>query len=291
MSGLTKKEARAIQLLKGFEPEEGYFLAYSGGKDSDAIKILATLAGVKFEAHHNLTTVDAPETIRYIKAQKDIIIDKPSTTMWELIPRKLIPPTRLARYCCAELKERGGRGKLKITGVRKSESVKRAKNGGAIKIIGKPATVEKYSEEVGAEYERTELSGIVFNDDNAPTRRVVEHCYRTTTSLINPIIEWTDEDVWTLLKYYGCNGNPLYGCGFSRIGCIGCPMASKTRYREFAMYPKFKEAYIRAFQRMVDRRKDLGLPVFDSWRDGESVFKWWMEEDPNQIGFFDEEEK
>lgn len=70
------KEQAAIERLKSFEPEEGYYLAYSGGKDSDCIKILAQLAGVKFKAVHNLTTVDAPETVQYIKSQSDVQIDK-----------------------------------------------------------------------------------------------------------------------------------------------------------------------------------------------------------------------
>lgn len=42
------KEKRAIQWLRSFEPEsEPYYLCYSGGKDSDCIRILASLAGVK----------------------------------------------------------------------------------------------------------------------------------------------------------------------------------------------------------------------------------------------------
>lgn len=109
------KEQKAIERIKFYEPDDGYYLAYSGGKDSDCIKILAQLAGVKFEAHHNLTTVDAPETVQYVKSQPDVKIDisrysdgKP-VTMWNLIVKKLLPPTRLARYCCSELKERGGK--------------------------------------------------------------------------------------------------------------------------------------------------------------------------------------
>ena len=79
-----EKETRAIQYLRSFEPEdEPYYLCYSGGKDSDVIRILASLAGVKHEIHHNLTTVDAPETVRYIKS------------MWQLIVKKLMPPTAL----------------------------------------------------------------------------------------------------------------------------------------------------------------------------------------------------
>lgn len=72
----SAKEQKAIERLKTFEPTDGYYLAYSGGKDSDCIKILAQLAGVKFEAVHNLTTIDAPETVRYVQSQPDVRIDK-----------------------------------------------------------------------------------------------------------------------------------------------------------------------------------------------------------------------
>ena len=128
---LKEKERIAIERLKAFEPEDGYFLAYSGGKDSDCIKIIAQLAGVKFEAVHNLTTVDAPETVRYIKSQPDVRIDRPRdrdgkpVTMWNLIVRKGTPPLRTSRYCCSELKEPGGTGKIVVTGVRWAESTRR----------------------------------------------------------------------------------------------------------------------------------------------------------------------
>lgn len=73
-----EKEKNAILRLKNFEPEnEPYYLCYSGGKDSDVIRILSQLAGVKHEIHHNLTSVDAPETIHYIKSIPDVIIDVP----------------------------------------------------------------------------------------------------------------------------------------------------------------------------------------------------------------------
>ena len=187
------KVQRAIKALRTFEPEdEPYYLCYSGGKDSDCIRILATLAGVKHEIYHNLTTVDAPETVRYIKSIPGVIIDKARykdgrhKTMWNLIPYKKMPPTRSVRYCCSELKERGGKGRLKITGVRASESRNRAVNGGEIKILGKFKTVEKYLLETAVEYSVTPKSGLVLNFDNSGSRRAVEHCYRTTSTMINP---------------------------------------------------------------------------------------------------------
>lgn len=121
-----KKEKRAIEYLKSFQPEsEPYYLCYSGGKDSDVIRILAQLAGVKHDIVHNHTTVDAPETVRYVRSIPNVQVDYPAETMWQLIVRKGMPPTRLMRYCCSELKERGGQGRVKILGVRWAESANR----------------------------------------------------------------------------------------------------------------------------------------------------------------------
>lgn len=65
-----EKEKTAIQYLQLMDGGENdpYYLAYSGGKDSDVILALAKMAGVKFEAVHNLTTVDAPETIYHVRS-------------------------------------------------------------------------------------------------------------------------------------------------------------------------------------------------------------------------------
>lgn len=163
---LSRKVQRAIEALRTFEPEdEPYHLCYSGGKDSDCIRILAVLAGVKHEIHHDLTTVDAPETIRYIKSIPGVIIDKARykdgrvKTMWNLIPYKKMPPTRLMRYCCSDLKEQGGKGRLKITGVRASESKRRAENGGEIKIIGKEKTTQSFLERENINFLLTNQGG------------------------------------------------------------------------------------------------------------------------------------
>lgn len=131
----------AIERLKTFEPKDGkgYWLAFSGGKDSVVVKRLADMAGVKYEAHYAVTSVDPPELVRFIKDKyPDVIMDIPHdengdpVTMWNLIPKKGLPPTRLVRYCCAELKESAGEGRLTITGVRWAESVNRRDNQGLI---------------------------------------------------------------------------------------------------------------------------------------------------------------
>ena len=288
MSRLKELEEKAIMRLKLFEPKEPvdpYYLAYSGGKDSDTILILAELAGVRFEAVHNLTTADAPETVYYVRSKPNVKIDRPDTTMWELIPQKLMPPTRIVRYCCSELKERGGQGRVVVTGVRKAESKAREERTGSVNIIGKPQTTKKLAEEIGAEYRQNKQSSIILNNDNTKDRELVEHCYMQSKVMVNPIYDWEDADVWEFLKYYGCKSNPLYECGFKRIGCIGCPQADQHRYFEFYKYPIYKENYIRAFDRMLIARRNRGLTT--NWQSGEEVFKWWMGEDPTQITFDD----
>ena len=105
---------------------------------------------------------------------------------------------------------------------------------------------------------------------------MVEHCYRTRKTMVNPIVDWTDEDVWAFLHHYGCRSNPLYECGYKRIGCIGCPMAGRRqREEEFSRFPTYQQAYIRAFDRMLEKRRADGK---DStlWTDGEHVFHWWI---------------
>lgn len=287
---LIEKEKIAIERLKMFEPnanQEPYFLAYSGGKDSDTIKILAQLAGVRYEAVNNHTTVDAPETVYYIRSQKDVKVEYPEKTMWQLIVEKLMPPTRLLRYCCAELKERGGENRRVVTGVRWAESRKRKESSDVVKVLRKTKAILAKAEELGVDFRETRQGGVVLNSDNESSRELVEDCYLHHKVVINPIVDWSDNDVWEFLHHYGCKSNPLYECGYKRIGCIGCPMAAKHRYKEFNDYPKYKLNYIRAFDRMLEHRKERGLKV--DWSSGENVFKWWMGEDVNQISFFGED--
>lgn len=126
--GTVDKVADAIKLLRDHEPPEGYYLCFSGGKDSVVIYDLAVKAGVKFEAHHNVTTVEPPELMRFIRDYyPNVIKDSPPRTMAQLIVHYKIPPLRQARYCCRDLKEQGGRGRVKITSIRAEESPRRAK--------------------------------------------------------------------------------------------------------------------------------------------------------------------
>lgn len=254
-------------------------VTYSGGKDSDVLLEVAKASEEPFEVIHNHTTADAPPTVYHIRRKFRELelqgikctINRPTykgkpTSMWELIPQKLIPPTRLARYCCQILKENGGEGRMISTGVRWAESTKRKQRNEFETITAKNKDSIKASKE------------IMLMNDNDEARKIIEHCRLKGKSTCNPIIAFTDTDVWDVLNDHKVEVNCLYRMGYDRVGCVGCPMAGKCkRKQEFADFPKYKNMYIKAYDRMLEARKAKGLPT--QWKSGEEVFLWSMEDD------------
>jgi phosphoadenosine phosphosulfate reductase len=259
----------------------------SGGKDSSVCKELALRSGIPFEIIHNHTTADAPETVRFIRQEakrfEDLgikyTINMPTykgkrATMWNLIPQKLMPPTRLVRYCCSVLKETGGAGRFICTGVRWAESASRKNNRGIYEKIGD-----------------TEHR-IILNNDNDEKRLLFENCRLRAKRTVNPIIDWSDDDVWGFINGENIQTNQLYAEGWCRVGCVGCPMAGqKGREQEFAKWPKYKGLYLNAFERLIAERSRQGKET--TWQSPVDVFNWWMEYDvlPGQMDLFEEMEE
>jgi phosphoadenosine phosphosulfate reductase len=258
----------AIERIRHFEPPEGYYLAFSGGKDSIVCKELLNMAGAKYDAHYNHTTVDPPELIYYMREHhKDIIIEYPEKTMWKLIVDKRMPPTRIVRYCCEVLKEGGGNGRFVVTGVRWAESSRR-------KNSRKVVEFDAYGSQSKKAIKNRE---IFLMSDNDGKRRMIENCQIKGKHILNPIIDWTDEEVWDFIKMRNLPYCKLYDEGFDRLGCVGCPMSGpKGMKRDFKRWPKYKNSYIRAFDKMIAVRKELELPT--EWKTGEEVMEWWIGE-------------
>lgn len=269
----------SIDRIKTFEPPEGYFLAFSGGKDSVCIKALADMAGVKYDAHYSVTTVDPPELVQFIKENHpDVIFDKQywkedgmfhkkgdPITMWNLIPEKLMPPTRIVRYCCDYLKEQSGHDRFVITGVRWAESVKRSQKGG-VEVSDYKTKPREY-----------------YDPDN-PDQELIHLCMTKKQRILNPIIDWTEDEVWEFIHEYNVPYCKLYDEGYTRLGCVGCPMADRRRRQEFDRWPKMKRHYMVAFEKMLAMRDAKGLK--DNWDTAEDVMRWWLQEtdpDGNQI--------
>ena len=116
---------------------------------------------------------------------------------------------------------------------------------------------------------------MVLNNDNEDSRKMVEQCYKQTKTVLNPIIDWTDAEVWEFIKEYKIKYCKLYDDGYKRLGCIGCPMGtSEHRREELERYPKYKQAYIKAFDRMIEERTGGGYKT-DDWTTGADVLQWY----------------
>ena len=112
MSALEHKIAYSIALLRRGEAlalrmsPDGYHLAFSGGKDSMVLYHLAKMAGVKFKAHMQVTTIDPPELMQFVRANyPDVVLHRPTINFYDLIVKKQMLPLQHVRYCCAYLKE------------------------------------------------------------------------------------------------------------------------------------------------------------------------------------------
>lgn len=278
----------AIDTLRFFEPKDGsgYYLAFSGGKDSVVLKALADMAGVKYDAHYSVSSVDPPELVRFIKQYHPDVkfehsFDKDGKpyTMWNLIPRNAMPPTRLARYCCEKLKETGGEGRTCLTGVRWAESVNRKINQGRVLIP------KKHMKGGNENFTKTPRGGVVLkedkariflNNDNDDGREVVDFCIKQRKTIVNPIIDWEDDDVWEFIEEQKLPYCCLYDEGWKRLGCIGCPMGrGKGQKRDFERFPQYKKLYLMAFDRMLKERKSAQ----NSWKTAQEVFDWWVGDD------------
>lgn len=250
---------------------------YSGGKDSDVMLELFKRSGVPFEVLNSHTTVDAPQTVYHIRntfrqlemAGIKCTIHMPKTTMWKLIVQKKFPPCRMQRYCCDYFKENNTPNRFVSTGVRWSES-KNRKDRKEIEPKGKK-----------------DAKNIKTLNDNDRKRAIIERCEIKSDMILNPILDWRDNDIWEYIRSENISYNPLYDMGYSRVGCIGCPMAGKNRWKEFADFPTYQRAYIRAFEKMLEAIKLEGR--MRKWKTAEDVFLWWMEDEnvEGQMSFED----
>jgi phosphoadenosine phosphosulfate reductase len=260
--GKIDKVQVAIDRLRCFEPPEGYYVAFSGGKDSVVILDLVKKSGVKFDAHYNITGIDPPELYYFIRDQHpEVQRHRPEMTMWALIVKMMSPPLPQSRYCCEHLKERGGFDRRVITGVRWEESTRRGK------------------------------------------RKMVDVCFRNSRkTYVHPIIDWSVHDVWEYIQTNDIPYCSLYKEGFTRLGCIGCCMASaKERRRQFDRYPRIERLYRKSFHNASRRREERIIqdPVWGEshisrmmGNSGDAMFDWWMEDkhtkgDPDQTIIFE----
>ena len=246
---------KAEKLALAYDPENGYYNTFSGGKDSQCLYHIVKLAGVKHKTHMNLTSVDPPEVIRFVKTQyPDVDLIKPEKSIYQYAVDMKILPTMRVRWCCAKFKESSGAGKVTLIGIRHAESTRRAKRNEVEidnrKFSGNLDELDDYRKARNAQKRGRKPKGYrEVTIVNATGERTLG-CIRGKESLlISPIINWTDDDVWTFLNTLGITHCELYDQGWHRIGCIGCPMSSaKQKILENERWPHVKRNWIKAIK-------------------------------------------
>lgn len=245
---LDRKIEKALAIIREYEPmalelsPDGYYVAFSGGKDSIVMERLFKMSGVKYQSWYNNVTIDPPELVRFIKREyPDARWNNPKMHMTDMMTEKAFgPPTRLSRWCCEIYKEQGGRGLFKAIGVRSEESARRK---------GRWSTI---------------------TSDR-----------RLGTPIMCPILYWTDYDIWTFIRSKYMPYCELYDQGFTRLGCIGCPMGGpKGQSREFARWPKYEKLWRRGFQKYWDafhgtKRRDGGDRWIAKFKTVDELWEWW----------------
>lgn len=251
---LQRKIDYSVSLLQKVEPlalqmnESGYHLAFSGGKDSQVLYHIAKLAGVKFVAHMQLTSVDPPELMRFIRrCYTDVVLHPPKESMYKIIGRKGLPTMRM-RFCCEILKEKAGAGSVTLLGIRAAESVKRSK---------RKEFTQGFQE---------------LSIDNISNAENLFSCVNGKDRiLLSPILKWTTADVWNFIRGNSIEYCQLYDEGFHRIGCIFCPMSQKkTKYKELERYPLVVSQYKIAIKNAMNNGK------YKDFSDENDVFMWWL---------------
>lgn len=258
---LQQKTEESIDLIRRAERlalkmnPAGFWLAFSGGKDSCVILELAKRAGVKFTAYYNVTTLDPPELVRFIIEQHpEVVRIHPPKTFFQLVREKGFLPTRLTRYCCAVLKENQGAGYCQITGVRKAESVRRAN------LWTENTTIkhgDRFERKDFHKMEETEFQCVGGKDK----------------VILNPILKWSDADVWNFIRQNKIPYCKLYDKGKYRLGCLFCPM-SNQRNRDRELYPKYYRLLQKAVQSIFDADKN------NYFENAQDMLDWWFSDQP-----------
>lgn len=258
---------KAEKLALKYDNEDGFYLAFSCGKDSQAMFHVAKMAGVKFKAHMNFTSVDPPQVIIFKRRQYPSVVEHaPMASIFDLAVEKGILPSKRIRWCCAELKESAGAGKVTLIGIRRDESSRRAKRH-EVEVSNKKFSgnldqfAEWQQEEITKKEEKLmrkmKREGKKVNEDQFSLDKDNEvRCINGKDSiLVSPIFDWSESDVWYFLNnILGVPHCELYDQGYTRIGCILCPMSQfKHKLRELRDFPHVKRGWIRAIKEIRAR--------------------------------------
>ena len=277
------RKAEKIALI--YDPKNGFYNTFSGGKDSQALYYIVKMSGVKFQTHINFTSIDPADVVRFVKTQyPSVIRHKPQINIYKKAIEKGILPTMIKRWCCQEYKENGGAGKVKLIGIRSEESVRRSKRN-EVEVSAKKfsGNIEEFKEWSKKRIERKKKRTFKNQDEFSVKNDNEIRCINGKDSIIiSPIFDWTQKDVWyflnNIVKTPHCK---LYDEGQERIGCIMCPMESfKQIQKDIEKFPYVKKKWIDTIKKMrrngIFDYKYTDNPNATEYEIAENIFNYWI---------------
>lgn len=275
MSLLRKAEKLALMLNQ----QDGFWLAFSGGKDSQAIMELAKMSGVKFHAYYNVTTIDPPANVRFIREQyPEVTFIHPKETFLQLIQRKNMLPNGMIRFCCTAFKENIGKGNAVITGVRAEESAKRRMNG---REVSKQVSGSKNTKARERELAR-DKDGLKELDR---MEEVAFSCVHGNDKfMILPILSWTESEIWEFLEWRQVPRNPIYQYA-TRCSCLFCPLKNQNAiYQDVKLYPGYYRNLLLTIAKMMNNGAFRNI-VEKYQPTPQEIFDWWASKQKAEVFF------
>lgn len=254
-------DKEALDYIKEFAKQysmEDMMISFSGGKDSTVVADLVTRAldsgNQKILHIFGDTTLEFPKTYEYVERYKKahpktlILSSRNKEKDFQKLCMEIGPPSRVMRWCCTIFK----------TGVitRKIEKVFRNKTH-IITFYG----IRRSESASRSKYEKETESPKIAKQ-----------------TVVAPIIDWYDFDVWLYIMARGIDFNDAYRLGYTRVGCWCCP--NNSDWSEFLSKVYMPEFYNSFRNVLIDFARQIGKPDAEVYVD---AGKWKARQGGNGV--------
>ena len=224
------------------------FVSFSGGKDSTVISHLVTKAlGTRNVLHiFGDTTLEHDLTYKYkerfLKNEESkgipLISARNNEKNFEDLCESVGPPSRVMRWCCTVFKT--GAITRKISAAFKNKT-------NILTFYG---------------IRRSESASRDKYDRESDSPKIAKQ------TVVSPIIDWVDFDVWLYILTEKIDFNEAYELGYSRVGCWCCPNNGNwseflAKVHMYGKYCKWRELLLN-FARQTDK-EDPETYVDEGW--------------------------